>query len=190
MSAVFLPQGFYSPRRRGSFVQPYALRGGIASAYNTSIGIGDPIKFVTGGVIQLAAAGDAIIAGVFAGWLPEDPSVYEKTYWAANTTYVKAPVVYWYPADEETVFSVAAVGSVAQTAIGDAADHVAGTLNTRSGKSGAYLDTANLAGAAASAQWKIVGLRQEPGNDWGDTYTLVDVIANEPGLGFRAGNAI
>lgn len=190
MASVFLPQGFYSPRRmNGDHVRLMALRGGIASAYNTAIGIGDPIKFVTGGVIEKCAVTEALVAGVFAGWLPEDASVYEKTYWAANTTYVKPPVVYWYPV-EDVVYSVQAVGSVAQTAIGDAADPVAGTLNTNSGKSGAYLDTANLVGAGNSAQWKIVGLRQEPGNTWGDTYTIVDVIANEVGLAFRPGNAI
>jgi hypothetical protein len=177
VSAVFTPQGLYAPRRfSGDQVRPFALRGGIASTYGTAIGIGDPVKLVTGGTYEKAAAGEAISA-VFAGWLPEDSSVYEQTYWKASTTYVRAPIFLFWPI-EDTLFSIQAVGSVAQTAIGDAADYVAGTLNTNSGKSGAYL-SGTLAGAGASAQFKIAGLRLEQGNDWGDTYTIVEVMVNE-----------
>ena len=85
MSAVFLLPGLYNPRREeGDLVRPRALRGGIASAYNTSIGIGDPAKLVAAGSYQLAAAGDTNISAVFAGWSPEDLSVYEKLYWITN----------------------------------------------------------------------------------------------------------
>lgn len=190
MSAVFTPQGLYAPRYRysGQLVPTFSRRGGIASAYGTAIGIGDPVKALTAGTFDLAAAGESISA-VFAGWLPEDSSVYEQTHWKAGTTYTKTPQFLFWPIGDNIVYSIQANGSLAFTSLGDAADHVAGTVNANSGKSTAYLST-SLAGAGNSAGFKIVGLREEPGNAWSDTYTIVDVIVNEVNLGLVRGNAI
>ena len=176
MSAVFTPYGLFAPRHyTGGQVTPFGLRGGIASGYNTSIGIGDPVKLLTTGTYALSAAGDtAGVSAVFAGWNPEDASVYEKTYWLANTTYVKIPVFLFYPV-EDVMFSIQAGATLAQSALGDAADHVAGTINANSGRSGAYLGT--LVGATAT--WKVRGLRTEPGNEWGDAFPVVEVSVNE-----------
>ncbi len=190
MSAVATPYGFMPARHRfGGNIRPYALRGGIASGYSTAVYRGDPVKLVTAGTYQLAAAGD-LISGIFAGWKPEDGGVYNAgRYWVASTTYTKVPEFFFWPI-EDVLFSVQAAGSVAQTALGDAADHIAGTGNTRSGQSGSYLASASLAGVGASAGFKIVDLDLATDNAWGDTYTKVLVMVNEPNLGRTAGNAI
>lgn len=193
MVATSAPFGFkVCLNRFGGTPRPRALRGGIASGYSTAIYRGDPIKFVTSGTFQLAAAGDAV-SGIFDGWLPEDAGVWMGgKYWPASTTYTKAPLVFYYPIDDASLqFQVQADGAVAQTAIGDSADYTAGTGNTNNGLSGAQL-SATLVGAAASAQFKIVGLWDAPAgiNAWGDAKTIVRVIGNEANLGAVPGNAI
>lgn len=189
MSTTNAPYGLMPARHRfGGSIRPFVLRGGIASSYGTSIFRGDPVKMVTGGTYELAAAGDSISA-VFAGWKPEDGGVYNVgRYWAASTTYSKRPDFLFWPI-EDVLFSIQAAGSVAQTALGDTADHVAGTGNTRSGQSGAYL-SGTLAGAGNSAGLKIMDLDLDTGNAWGDTYTKVLVLVNELNLGRVPGNAI
>lgn len=189
MSATFAPFGFEGRRSetRGA-PQIFALKGGIASGYATAIYRGDPIKHVTGGTFQLAAPGDTI-SGFFHGWLPEDANVFRQgDRWVAGTTWTKPPIVQWIPAKGH-IFMAQVNGSVAQTAIGDVMDYVGGTGNTNNGKSGAYL-SATLAGAGNSAQFKVIGLVDEPGNAWGDAYTKILVEVNEPNLATVAGNAI
>jgi hypothetical protein len=193
LTATSAPFGFRATRNRfGGTPRPKALRGGIASGYATAIYRGDPIKLVTSGTFQLAAAGEAI-TGIFDGWLPEDAGVWlEGKYWKASTTYTKAPLVFWYPIDDASIeFQVQANGAVAATAVGDSADYVAGTGNTNNGLSGAVLSS-TLVGAAASGQFKIVGLWDAPDsqNTWGDAKTIVRVIGNEPNTGLIPGNAI
>ena len=74
--------------------------------------------------------------------------------------------------------------------VGSGFDHVAGTVNANSGRSGLYLDTGTAAGAGNSAQYKVVDLWLGQGNDWGDAYTEVVVMINERNLGRVPGNAI
>lgn len=190
MSAVSAPYGFRPVKHiRGGVVRPFTRRGGIASAYGTSIFVGDPVKALTDGTFALAAAGDSMSA-VFAGWHPEDAGVYNVgRYWPANTTWVKAPVFMFWPI-EDVIFAAQGVGSIAQTALGDACDHVIGSGNARSGMSTSYLASGSLAGSGNSAQWKIYDLHDQTGNAWGDSYTQVHVLANEINLGRVPGNAI
>lgn len=192
MSATVGPYGFRPLRhqRTSARVVVDEIRGGIASGYNTTIAVGDPIKLLTTGTFALAAAGDLITA-VFAGWLSDDERHWQLgPHWLANQTYTKAPIVKFWPV-EGVVFSVQGDGPILQTAIGDAADHIAGTPNLRSGRSGAYLAAPSaLAGAAASAGFKILNLFNMIGNQWGDNYTEVEVMVNELNLGRTAGNAI
>lgn len=190
MSATLAPYGFRPLRlaNDSGIVVPYTLRGGIASGYAANIGIGDPVTALTGGTFQLAAAGE-VASAVFAGWLSDDGGQIGKgANWVSGQTWTIAPW-FWFYRVEGTIFGVQAAGSLAQTSLWDAADHVAGTPNTRSGMSTATLST-TLAGVGASAGFKIIGLQRTVGNAWGDTYTEVEVMVNEPGLAFTPGNAI
>jgi hypothetical protein len=191
VSTINAPYGFQPVRHRyGGTVRTFALRGGIASTYAANVFRGSPVKQVTGGTYELSAATETTISAVFAGWLPEDGGVYnEGRYWKSGQTYSKAPIFLFWDI-QDIIFSVQGAGSIAQTALGDACDHVQGTGNTRSGQSGAYLASGSLAGAGNSAQWKIVDIDPATDNAWGDTYTKVLVIANEINLGRVVGNAI
>jgi hypothetical protein len=190
VSATLEPFGFRPIRSLfgSGEVVTVTYPGGIASGYAANIGIGDPITALTDGTFQLAAAG-AVISAVFAGWLCQDESVYNLGgNWVSGQTWTKAPLVKVIPV-QDVIFAVQVSGALTSAARFDAADHVAGTPNTRSGMATSYLSS-TLAGAAASAGWKIRGLHNIVGNDWTDAYPIVEVIANEPGLAFVPGNAI
>lgn len=200
MSTVSAPYGFKPLYHRlGGVMRPLRYKDGIASTYGSTIGKGCPIYFLSDGTIALLAAGGASgCDGIFDHCEFTDSSGVRRTlnYWPASTTATNIDVWIW-PA-QNIVFAVQGAGSVAKTAIGDNADHTAGTVNTRTGLSADYLATGSLAGDGNLAMFKIVGLVEKPNNAWGDTYTEVQVLVNEVGNAFlttkgsgeTAGNAI
>jgi hypothetical protein len=189
LSATFAPYGFIPVRLATGGIpgRAHAFRGAIASGYAHDIAKGDPIKFVTAGTIQFAAAGDPV-DGVFdmvqyrsAGKNNNSP------YWPSGT--VATDVIAWIHIDPSNVYKVQANASIAQTAIGDCADLIAGTTNASSFGSQSYLDS--LVGVGNSAQFRIFGVFEQGGNDWGDAKTQVLVTINERGgFGAVTGNAI
>jgi hypothetical protein len=186
---TLLPQGFYGCKNRdGGVVRQIVRRGGIASAYGQNIFVGDPVKSMTNGTFELAAASDPASA-VFMGWQPEDANVYAQTYWKAGTTYVKPPEVFLLPIGVGYVYTIQCAGPLLQTACGDTANWVIGAGNVNSGHSTTTL-SATLSGAGVSDGFKILNLRDAPGNAWGDAFTEVEGIFNEYNLGMVPGNAI
>jgi hypothetical protein len=190
LSLTQAPYGFRPVARRlGAPVVHFVRRAAIASGYAANVGVGDPVKMLTDGTFALAAAGDAVSA-IFAGWQSDDAGVWQTgPNWITGQTWIQPPQFFFWDPDT-TYFSVQADGPVPMTSVGDNYDHVAGTPNPRSGHSTAYLGTASLSGAAASAQYKVIDLFKLQNNAWGDAYTEVLVMVNERNLGRVAGNAI
>lgn len=175
MSAVSAPFGFrpsYSP-----IGFDRAKKYTIASAYGTAIFKGQPVILNTNGTITAGTAA-ADILGVFAGCEYVDatgkPNV--SPTWPAGQTVLSGTVpVAWVYDDPENVYEVQSDGSIAQTAIGDQADvSNASAGSTSTGQSAATL-SATLAGAAAQAQFRIVGFAQNLDNAPGDAFTVVQV---------------
>lgn len=190
MSTTSAPFGLVpDTHMNGGEPRPRGFPGGIASTYGTTIGKGDPVILVTGGTFTRAANG-GLIDGVFAGCTYKDSAgrYQESPQWIAGTTATDITAFVWI--DKSIIYHMQANGSIAATGLGDAADIVLGTVNPQSGNSTTALSS-SLVGAGNSAQMKIVGLWQSPGiNAWGDAYTDVLVIINEPGLAFIPGNAV
>jgi hypothetical protein len=189
VSATLKPYGLRPVRsRHGGEIRSQRLVGGIASGYAATVTVGAPLKLVTTGTFQLAAAGEGISA-VFAGVLMEDGGVWQQSqYWLSGRTYTKPPQVLYYDV-RQYEFAIQADGSVAQTAIGACGDWIAGTNNLKAGTSGGMID-ATVEDAGASAQFKIINLFEKPGNTWGDAFTEVIVAVNELNLGFEPGVGI
>ena len=191
MSTVSAPYGFQPLYKIGGAVppSPRAFKGAISSAYATTIGKGCPVYFATDGTIALLAAGGATgCDGIFSHCEYTNAAGERKVsdYWPASTTATNT--VAWIYTDPSIVYKVQSAGSLALTSFGACGDHIAGTVNTRTGRSADTLvATASLAAADASAMFKIVGLHDIPGNAWGDTYTEVQVIINERGNAFMSG---
>lgn len=165
------------------FGVPYAGQGNIysiAGDYNTAVAIGDPVKSSStasadgyAGVV-LAAAGDTI-RGVVVG-LGRSPTVLAN--WANLDSTVRAaqasgPVFYALVADDPNIVFEVQQASAAAADVGNNADLVAGSNN---GFVSGY--TLSSTTATATAQCRILGLVNRPGNDFG-AYAKVLVKINE-----------
>jgi len=191
MSATNAPFGLRPAFHPSGLDRASALADGITSGYSSAILKGQPVKYVTGGVIQPAAAGDAFV-GAFAGveWTDTTGRRRVSNNWPASTAYETGSCVAYFYADPQIVYEIQADGSLAQTSIGDEADISNATAgSTVTGLSQATLST-TLVGAGNSAQMRIVNLAPYPGNAWGDTYTIVRATIAEFQFAGAAGTAI
>ena len=180
MSATNAPFGLRPAFHPSGLDRAVALADGIASAYSSDILKGQGVKLNSSGNLVIVAAGD-LMQGAFAGceWTDTTGRRRVSNYWPANTTYVTGSCIAYYYSDPLIVYEIQAAGSLAQTSVGDQADlsNVAAGSNT-TGLSQATLST-SLAGAAASATFRIIDLAPYPDNAWGDAYTIVRVTLNE-----------
>jgi hypothetical protein len=180
MSATNAPFGLRPAFHPSGLDRAQALAGGIASAYNTDILKGQPVKLDSNGNIIVAAAGDSF-QGAFAGveWTDTTGRRRVSNYWPANTAYQTGSCVAYFYNDPLIVYEIQAAGSLAQTAVGDQADLSNTTAgSTTTGLSQCTLST-TLAGAGNTAQMRIVDLAPYPDNAWGDAYTVVRVTVNK-----------
>ena len=180
MSSSNAPFGMRPAFHPSGLDRAQALANGIASGYATDILKGQPVKYVTGGVINVAAAGDAF-AGAFDGveWTDTTGRRRVSNYWPANTAYTTGSCVAYFYQDPNIVYDIQADGSLAQTALGAQSDFSNATAgSTTTGLSQCTISTSVVA-AGSSAQLKIIGLTPGVDNAWGDSYTVVQVQVNE-----------
>ena len=174
MSATSAPFGLRPAFHPSGLDRAQALAGGIASAYNTDILKGQPVKYDSNGNIVVAAAGDAFV-GAFAGveWTDTTGRRRVSNYWPANTAYQTGSCVAYFYNDPNIVYEIQADGTLAQTSIGDEADLSNTTAgSTTTGLSQCTLST-TLAGANSTKQMRIVDIAPYPDNNWGDAYVIV-----------------
>jgi len=174
MSATSAPFGLRPAFHPSGLDRAQALANGIVSAYATDILKGQPVKYVTGGTIEPVTSTEAFV-GAFDGveWTDTTGRRRVSNYWPASTAYQTGSCVAYFYNDPNIVYEIQADGAVAQSAIGDEANFSNLTAgSTTTGLSQCTL-SATLAGANNSAQMRIVDLAPYPGNDWGDSYTIV-----------------
>lgn len=191
MSATNAPFGMRPAYHPSGLDRATVLANGIVSAYSSDILKGQPVKYVTGGTIQPAAAGDAFV-GAFAGveWTDVTGRRRVSNYWPASTAYQTGSCVAYFYSDPNIVYEIQADGSLAQTAIGDEADLSNTTAgSTTTGLSQCTIST-TLVGAGNSAQMRIVDIAPYPGNAWGDSYTIIRATISEYQFAGAAGTAI
>jgi hypothetical protein len=189
MSATSAPFGLRPAFHPSGLDRAQALANGIASGYGSAILKGQPVKYVTGGTIQPAAAGDAFV-GAFDGveWTDTTGRRRVSNNWPASTAGT-AIVAYFY-ADQQIVYEIQTDGSVAQTSIGDEAD----LSNTTAGSTTTGLSqctlSSTLVGAGNSAQMRIIDIAPYADNAWGDDYVIVRANISEYQFAPAAGTAI
>jgi hypothetical protein len=174
MSSTNAPFGLRPAFHPSGLDRATALTDGIVSAYATDILKGQPVKFASTGVIQVAAAGDAF-AGAFAGveWTDTTGRRRVSNTWPANTAYQTGSCIAYFYNDPNIVYEIQAAGSLTQASVGDEADLSNTTAgSTTTGLSQCTLST-TLAGVGNTAQMRIVNLAPYPDNAWGDSYTIV-----------------
>jgi len=160
----------------------------IASGYGTAIGFGDPVKMNTSatGYIERWVAGTGagtvtILAGVFQGckyYSTSQKKIVWSNYWPGSDA--TGDVDAFICDDPNALFKVQAnAGPITQTAIGQTADVVLGTVNTTTGISGASLDTPTTTN---TFPFKVVNVITTPpganGTDLTTAYNYVVVAFN------------
>ena len=191
MSSTNAPFGLRPAFHPSGLDRATALADGILSTYSTDILKGQPVKFATTGVIQVAAAGDSF-AGAFSGVEFTDTTGRRRVSnsWPANTAYQTGSCIAYFYNDPNIVYEIQAAGSLAQTSIGDQADLSNTTAgSTTTGLSACTLST-TLAGSGNTAQMRIINLAPYPDNAWGDSYTIVRATIAEYQFAGVAGTAI
>jgi hypothetical protein len=191
MSSTNAPFGLRPAFHPSGLDRATALADGILSTYSTDILKGQPVKFASTGVIQVAAAGDAF-AGAFSGveWTDTTGRRRVSNNWPANTAYQTGSCIAYFYNDPNIVYEIQAAGSLAQTSIGDEADLSNTTAgSTTTGLSACTLST-TLAGAGNTAQMRIINLAPYPDNAWGDNYTIVRATIAKFQFAGVAGTAI
>lgn len=191
MSATNAPFGLRPAFHPSGLDRAQALAGGIVSAFPSNILKGQPVRYVTGGSIEPAAAGQAFV-GAFSGVEFTDTTGRRRVsnYWPANTAYQTGSCVAYFYADPNIVYEIQADGSLAQSSIGDEADLTNTTAgSTTTGLSQATIST-TLVGSGNTAQMRIIDIAPYPDNAWGDAYTIVRATISEFQFAGVAGTAI
>lgn len=166
----------------------------IASAYNTNIFLGDTVKFLTSGVIALAAAGDQM-RGVFMGckYLDAAGVLQASKYWPANTALFNGSAQNSFALvidDPNMEFEVQMNAAMAngQADIGANYQLSAGTGSTLSGLSGQQLNYASL--TTGADQWRVVRYLERIDNDISVSQAFTRVVAIPALHDFRVNTAI
>lgn len=139
-----------------------------------------PIALSNGLIIPDASTTD--FYGVFAGVQYPD-SLGRPTFsnnWVSGTVTGTGPIWVFVWNTPDIVYEVQANGSLAETDIGDQAVFSATSGQTQtSGSTLTGLSTcaisSTLQGAGVQGKVRIYDLQRRPDNDWGDTYTIVQV---------------
>jgi hypothetical protein len=170
------PFGFRPYRHLAGGVPSRTTEQTIASAYDTAIGVGDPVALIgDGSIVQCAA--NVRVLGIFDGvqYIDVNSNVVFTNRWTADAvaTEIKANVV----SDPMVTFEVesAKVTAPDQSDVGLIADHVVAVPNALHGTSGAYLHATQ---STAVAQWRIIGLIPKPYNT-GQVFDTVEVTCVE-----------
>ena len=180
MSATSAPFGMRPAFHPSGLDRAVCTVDGILSTYSSAILKGQPVKWDTAGVIQVAAAGDTFL-GAFAGveWTDTTGRRRVSNYWPASTAYVAGSCNAYYYTDPNIVYEIQADGSLAQTCIGSCSD----LSNTTAGSTTTGLSQCTLnstvTAAGSSAQMQILGLAPYADNAWGDAYVIVQCKINE-----------
>jgi len=165
----------FVPGRHMSGNAPRANKYTITSGLVENIFTGDAVILTSDGVLNVAAATETNIVGVFAGvsYTASDGSYVYSQYWPSGTT--ASDIVAYVYDDPYTVFKVQSAGSPAQTNIGNCADIVVGSGSTTTGQSGMEISGTM---AATAAQTKILALYDAPENAFGAN-AVMEVLINE-----------
>lgn len=184
MANANTPYGFRPVRHHGGGHIQYS-EWPIASAYATDVFTGDVVKQISDGSIQVAAAGNALVLGVFMGVFYTDPNSKKPRwapYWPAST--VATDAVAKVIDDPRVVYSVQMNGTYTTAMPGENADLDAAVAGIKpQGVSGMQLSATT---GTATKQFRILGLVLDPTNAAGASAKVL-VIQNESQLAQATG---
>lgn len=180
MSALNAPFGFTPVYHPSGIVRPRGYKQAIPSGFATQILKGQVVTINgANGNVEPIAANNVDFVGVFAGceFLDAFGRPTKSPYWPAGQVLQSAlEMIVWLWDDPLTVFRAQADGSVARTALGrefNTSNFAAGS--TLTGQSQATLAATPIV-AASQGQWYCQDVDRDPANDWGDAFTVLQVV--------------
>jgi hypothetical protein len=188
---AFHPSGLDRATALSNGIPIVSTSGNTNLGYATTILKGQPVKFTTSGVLNVAAAGDAFV-GAFAGveWTDSTGRRRVSNYWPASESFQTGSVVAYFYNDPNIVYEIQTDGTVDQTILGaetDLSNTTAGSTTT--GLSQCTLSATPVA-AGSTAQMRVINLAPYADNAWGDTYVIVQAQIAEYQFAGVAGTGI
>lgn len=163
----------------GGIIRPRGLDNMLVSAYNTDILSGQVVRIdpSTRKIVPVTSTSVDTI-GVFDGVEYTDASGRRRTLpnWLANTVATDIIVYVTGFDDPFMVYEVQADGSVPATKMGDETTLTNTTAGSTSTGYSAETCSATFQGTTVQGQLRCVGKGLSPDNDWGDTYTVIQVV--------------
>jgi hypothetical protein len=186
MANIQAPYGFRHIGFLGGYAPNFANASKLVSASNgTAIYAGDPVTQLNTGYIAKSTAGTTQIHGIFIGCEYFSTSrgyTWRSPYWPGSDA--TGDVTAWVIHHPEALFQVQAGGAataIALSNVGNNANFGAGTGNTATGQSGAYLDQTTV-NTTSTLPFRIIGLVTDPpgfnGTDTTTGYNDVVVAFN------------
>ena len=191
MRPAFHPSGLDRATALSNGIPIVSTSGNTNLGYATTILKGQPVKFATAGVLNVAAAGDAFV-GAFAGveWTDSTGRRRVSNYWPASESFQTGSVVAYFYNDPNIVYEIQTDGTVDQTILGAEAD----LSNTTAGSTTTGLSQCTLSAtpvaAGSTAQMRVINLAPYADNAWGDTYVIVQAQIAEYQFAGVAGTGI
>jgi hypothetical protein len=181
MSSTLAPFGMRPLFHPTGLDRAQNMIGAIVSGHAFNLFKFAPVALNTSGLI-IPDSSTTDFIGVFAGVQYPD-SLGRPTFsnnWVSGTVTGTGPIWVFVWTTPDIVYEVQANGSVVQAALGDQANFSATAGQTQtSGSTLTGLSTcaisSTLAGAGVQGKVRIYDLQRRPDNDWGDTYTIVQV---------------
>ena len=134
----------------------------IAANYGTAIYTGNVVEAVAGGGIEIAAAGDTQLAGIFGGCFYTDPTTSKPTYSAHYPASTNASDIVAYVYDDPMIVFEAQHDGTGTAAMNFGGfDYVGLTGDDTSGLSKAELDTSTV---TTSGNFQQLGISKDPEN--------------------------
>jgi hypothetical protein len=171
MPNVDNPNGFWPSRHlQGGVIRANEYE--IAGAYASNIFSGDVVKLATTGYIEVAAAGDTNLIGVFQGvqWTATDGEVKFSRYWPASTAVKTGTKIKAFVYDDPNIaFAVQTLSGTnyAKAMEGGNCDIKATHAgSTSTGQSGQEADIATV--VTTTANLRIIKLIDRPDNELGE----------------------
>lgn len=191
MRPAFHPSGLDRATALANGIPIVSTSGNVNLGYATTILKGQPVKFATSGVLNVAAAGDAFV-GCFAGveWTDSTGRRRISNYWPASESFLTSSVVAYFYNDPNIVYEIQTDATVDQTILGaecDLSNTTAGSTTT--GLSQCTLNATPVA-AGSTAQMRVINLAPYADNAWGDDYVIVQTQIAEYQFAGVAGTGI
>lgn len=164
----------------GTFPIATAMANALSAAYGTNIYKYQPVKRVASGYIEPISAASDLMVGVFMGVTYADATTGRQVVspnWVASTAFKAGTLEIHYTEDPSIIYEIQADGSLTQASVGAVSDFT--NITSGDSNTGFSQMTLNSTPKTGQGQFRIMGLSNRVGEEWGNAYTIVQGLIGE-----------